>query len=172
VHLRTSLLALALAAVSLACPACSDEAPEPGAARPLVVVSVGPHRYFVERLAGDAVEVVSLLPPGASPTSFEPGIETLRILERAQLLVRVGHPHFPFERAWFDGLLRARGGRYFVEDRLTVADLKVYVWVQNLRSGVLDHVPVDLCDVQAATLVEHHARIHRHPGVVAYYEGS
>ena len=39
---------------------------------------------------------------------FEPGMEALRAIERANLLVRVGHPHFPFERAWLDDLLRDR----------------------------------------------------------------
>ena len=88
--------------------ACSGQTAEPETTRPLVVVSVEPHGWFVERLAAGAVDVVSLLPPGASPTHFEPGMNALRALERASLLVRVGHPHFPFERAWLDDLLRDR----------------------------------------------------------------
>jgi glutathione S-transferase len=68
-------------------------------------------------------------------------------------------------------MLVARGGKYFADGRLTVADLKVYVWIQNLRSGVLDHVPRDLVDRVAPGLVEHLERISGHPGVVAYYDG-
>lgn len=98
-------LALALCAAVLA---CSDPPPESRSGLPLVAVTVGPHRYFVEQLSGGAVDVIALLPPGASPADFEPGIETLRALEDASLLVRVGHPHFPFERAWLDRLLRER----------------------------------------------------------------
>jgi zinc transport system substrate-binding protein len=83
--------------------------------RPLVVVSVEPHRYFVEQLSGGAVEVIALLPPGASPTHFEPGMQALRALERASLLVRVGHPHFPFERAWLNRLLSDRSDLRIVD---------------------------------------------------------
>jgi glutathione S-transferase len=68
-------------------------------------------------------------------------------------------------------MLLARGGEYFADGRLTVVDLRVYVWVQNLRSGVLDHVPRDLVDRVAPALVEHHDRISAHPAVVAYYDG-
>jgi len=68
-------------------------------------------------------------------------------------------------------MLLARGGEYFADGRLTVVDLRVYVWVQNLRSGVLDHVPRDLVDRFAPALLEHHDRISAHPAVVAYYDG-
>ena len=67
-------------------------------------------------------------------------------------------------------ILRARGGQYFADDRLTVADLKVYVWIRSLRAGILDHVPADLTDRLAPDLVEHCERVVKHPGVVTYYD--
>ena len=73
-------------------------------------------------------------------------------------------------------LLRARleaaGGRYFSDDRLTVADLKVFVWIRALKSGVLDHVPPDLTDRVAPKLVEHMERVAAEPGVASYYAGK
>jgi len=65
--------------------------------------------------------------------------------------------------------LVAHGGHYFADGRLTVADLKVFVWVRHLRSGQLDHVPVDLTERVAPRLVEHHDRVKEHPAVKAYY---
>jgi glutathione S-transferase len=65
--------------------------------------------------------------------------------------------------------LVAHGGQYFADGRLTVADLKVFVWIRHLRSGQLDHVPVDLPDRVAPRLVEHHDRVKEHPAVKAYY---
>ena len=65
--------------------------------------------------------------------------------------------------------LVAHGGQYFADGRLTVADLKVFVWIRHLKSGQLDHVPVDLPDRVAPQLVEHHARVKQHPAVKAYY---
>ena len=66
-------------------------------------------------------------------------------------------------------MLDARGGEYFADGRLTVADLKVMVWVRGLRSGILDYVPTDLPDKLAPKLVEHLDRVLGHPKVDEYY---
>ncbi|MGB5702432.1 MAG: glutathione S-transferase family protein [Polyangiales bacterium] len=66
-------------------------------------------------------------------------------------------------------LLEARGGEYFADGQLTVADLKVMVWVRSLRSGILDHVPADLPDKLAPKLVEHLDRVLAHPKIAEYY---
>jgi len=68
-------------------------------------------------------------------------------------------------------ILETQGGEYFADNRLTVADLKVFVWLKSLRAGVLDHVPPDLVDRVAPKLAEHCDRIAKHPDVVAYYKG-
>ena len=66
-------------------------------------------------------------------------------------------------------LLERGGGEYFANKTLTVADLKVFVHTQWLRSGALDHVPTDLVDRLAPGLVAHQERIEADPRVVAYY---
>lgn len=65
--------------------------------------------------------------------------------------------------------LVAHGGRYFADNRLTVADLKVFVWLRHLKSGSLDHIPPDLPDLVAPRLVDHYERIKSHPGIEAFY---
>ena len=67
-------------------------------------------------------------------------------------------------------ILLAHGGEYFADKRLTIADLKVYTWIRNLRSGNLDYIPADLVDTVAPELVAHFDRVAAHPGIVAYYE--
>ncbi len=84
-------------------------------ARPLVVVSVLPQRYFVERIAGDAVEVAVMIPPGANPATHEPTIQQLRALHDASLVVTVGHPDFPFEHTWLGALLAEAAAPAVVE---------------------------------------------------------
>jgi len=102
---RGLALALSLSA-GLALPGCTEsESEDP---RPMVVVSVLPQEYLVDRIAGDAVRVEVLIPPGASPASYEPGIAQMRALSRAALCLRVGHPRFPFEKTWLDALLAER----------------------------------------------------------------
>jgi glutathione S-transferase len=65
--------------------------------------------------------------------------------------------------------LEVAGGEYFADRRLTVADLKTYVWIKRLKSGAQDHVPVDLADKLAPALVRHMERVAGYPGVAAYY---
>ena len=66
-------------------------------------------------------------------------------------------------------LLARGGGEYFADNQLTVADLKAFVQVRSLSSGLLDHVPTDLVDRLAPTLLEHQGRIEADARVVAYY---
>jgi prostaglandin-H2 D-isomerase / glutathione transferase len=75
----------------------------------------------------------------------------------------------PFYLKRLERRLEERGGECFAADRLSVADLKVFVWIRRLKSGNLDHVPTDLVDRIAPLLVQHYERIKNEPGVKAYY---
>ena len=66
-------------------------------------------------------------------------------------------------------ILQRGGGEYFADKRLTVADLKVYVQIRSLRAGTLDHVPTDLVDKLAPSLVQHAERVGSDSIVTAYY---
>ena len=68
------------------------------------------------------------------------------------------------------GRLKAAGGEYFADRRLTVADLKVFMLVRWLRSGSLDHIPRDLVDRVAPQLVAHAARVQAQPKIADYYQ--
>jgi len=103
---RRAAAILGLGLAALVAVACREEAPADP--RPLVVVSVLPQQYVVDRVAGDLVRVAVLIPPGANPTTHEPTVAERRALEEADLYVKVGHPHFAFERAWLDRLLADR----------------------------------------------------------------
>jgi glutathione S-transferase len=68
-----------------------------------------------------------------------------------------------------DELLTRGGGKYFADNSLTVADLKVSGQTGWLQSGSLDHIPTDLVQRVAPGLVGHQERIGSDPRVVAYY---
>jgi glutathione S-transferase len=68
-----------------------------------------------------------------------------------------------------DELLSRGGGEYFADNRMTIADLKVYVQTKSLLAGTLDHVPTDTLQRLAPALVAHKERIESDPKVVAYY---
>lgn len=65
--------------------------------------------------------------------------------------------------------LKRGGGEWFVEKRLTVADLKCFLWVRWLQSGALDHIPADVVDRSAPLLARHLERVKSHPKIAAYY---
>jgi glutathione S-transferase len=67
------------------------------------------------------------------------------------------------------GELLVRGGDFFADNRLTIADLKVLVLTRWLCSGKLDHVPTDLVSRVAPQLTEHLQRVESDPVVAAYY---
>jgi prostaglandin-H2 D-isomerase / glutathione transferase len=66
--------------------------------------------------------------------------------------------------------LKAAGGEYFADKRLTVADLKVFMWLRWIKSGVLDHIPADLPARHAPLLVQHFERVSGHPKIAGYYK--
>lgn len=65
--------------------------------------------------------------------------------------------------------LKAAGGEYFADRRLTVADLKVFMLIRWLKSGVLDHIPADIVQQHAPLLMQHLDRMMAHPKIAAYY---
>jgi prostaglandin-H2 D-isomerase / glutathione transferase len=69
----------------------------------------------------------------------------------------------------FEARLKAGGGEWFADNRLTIGDLKCYLFVRWLKSGALDHVRADIVARQAPLLVKHLERVESHPKVAAYY---
>lgn len=75
----------------------------------------------------------------------------------------------PVYLTWLEKQLITRGSTFFADDRLTVADLKVLVDVLMLTSGRLDHIPTDLAEQLAPTVLAHVKRVANLPEVLAYY---
>ncbi len=66
------------------------------AAGPLtVMVSIPPQIEIVKRIGGPTIVVEALIPPGRSPTTYEPSPRQLAALANADMLIPVG---VPFER--------------------------------------------------------------------------
>ncbi len=91
---QRSLPAVLIATFLLVVAACARPAPENKAEAEqgpvLVVASITPLGDFVRHVGGDRVQVEVLVPPGASPHTFEPTPEQVKLLARADLLVLNG----------------------------------------------------------------------------------
>ena len=80
---RIAVLLLALLVV-LGAVAC---APRASTGKLKVVATIFPLADFVKNVAGDKVEVITLLPPGADPHTWEPLPEQVKTIAEARLLV-------------------------------------------------------------------------------------
>lgn len=68
-----------------------------------------------------------------------------------------------------DQLLKRGGGEYFADNHLTIADLRAFVQMRALGSGILDYVPTDIVQRVAPALFDHQKRISADPIVRSYY---
>lgn len=62
-----------------------------------VSVSVIPQAFFVQKIAGNLVEVNIMVQKGKSPETYEPSLKELQKLSESQIYFNIG---MPFERAW------------------------------------------------------------------------
>jgi zinc transport system substrate-binding protein len=69
-----------------------------------IMVSILPQKYFVERVAGEGVSVEVMVEPGASPATYEPKAQQLRMLSEADAYIGIG---VPFENAWMNRITAA-----------------------------------------------------------------
>jgi glutathione S-transferase len=82
---------------------------------------------------------------------------------------KLGEEVFPFFLERLHTRLIEAGGEYFADDRATVADLSMAVWIRNLTSGNLDHIPADVVDRVAPLLIEHRDRVFAIDAIQAFY---
>lgn len=57
---------------------------------PTVLVSIAPHKFFVEKIAGSTVDVYLMVPAGASAHTYEPTPRQILIASQGEIWFRVG----------------------------------------------------------------------------------
>jgi zinc transport system substrate-binding protein len=67
-------------------------APASKSSKPVVLVTIPPYAYFVERIAGDAVSIEIFVPSGISPHDYEPTPRQIEKFIGANLWLRCGEP--------------------------------------------------------------------------------
>lgn len=77
-----------------------------------VTVSILPQKYFVERIAGDHVNVNVMVLPGANPETYEPKPEQMAQLSESAAYFSIG---VPFETTWLDKIAAANPSMLMVD---------------------------------------------------------
>ena len=70
--------------------------------KPILTVTLEPLRYLTEALTGNDFQVVSIVPKGSNPESYDPTPQQLVNLSRSQAYLRIGY--IGFEQAWMKKL--------------------------------------------------------------------
>ncbi len=68
----------------------------------VVTVSILPQKYFIEKIATNTIEVNVMIPPGASPVTYEPTPKQMKELSSSSVYFRIGH--IEFEKSWMKKL--------------------------------------------------------------------
>lgn len=97
-HIKTAILTLMILTVLF--PGCSVKSGNSG--KRIISVSILPQKYFTQAIAGDKFEVNVLIPPGATPESYEPTAQQMKNLSESVIYFKIGH--IPFEKAWMKNL--------------------------------------------------------------------
>lgn len=137
------VMTLLMAASSVAVAAgCNRESGSVG--KTPVAVSILPQAGFVEAVGGDKVEVIVMVPPGASPHTYEVTPDQMMQLSRAKMYAKVGSP-VEFELAWMDKLIAVNGNMLVVDCSQGVDLIKSQ---DNDEPGIDPHIWISVKNVK------------------------
>ena len=68
----------------------------------IVTVTIEPLRYFTEQIAGNRFKVVTMVPNGGNPETYEPSARQMMNLSESDMYIKVGN--IGFERTWMKKL--------------------------------------------------------------------
>ena len=142
--------------------------------KPILTVTLEPLRYFTEAIAGGHYEVVSRVPKGSSPESYDPTPQQLVALSRSQAYFRIGY--IGFEQAWmkklqanapemkvFDtsrGVDFIRGEGHWHGDHFHEGGVEPHIW-NSTRNAIIiaENIYEALCELDAIHQEEYKNRL-------------
>lgn len=104
----------------------------------VITVTIEPLRYFVEQIVGDKAEIVTLVPSGSSPETYEPTAQQMVALSKSMLFVKVGD--LGFERTWTEKIQGLSPSLVVVDSSKGIAA------VESSSRGVTDQHTWMSCD--------------------------
>ncbi|MFA5367642.1 MAG: zinc ABC transporter substrate-binding protein [Dehalococcoidia bacterium] len=124
-HTSTKIIAIVLiimlACIAMATASCGGKTSDSDKLG--VAVTLVPYADFVRQVGGDRVDVTVMVPPGASPHSYEPTPAQMVALSNAEAYVKAGSG-VEFELTWMNNLIAQNPGMLIVDSSQGIALLE------------------------------------------------
>ena len=131
---------------------------------PTLTVTIEPLRYLTEAIVGDKYHVVSMVPKGNSPETYDPTPQQLIALNQSNAYLRIGH--IGFEQAWMKKLEAnaphmkvfdtsqsidfIRGEGHWHGDHFHEGGVEPHIWNSTINATVIaDNICQALCQLDS-----------------------
>ena len=120
-----------------------------------VIVTIVPQADFVDKIGADNVAVTVMVPPGASPHTYEPTPGQLRAVSKAKMYFKVGSG-VEFENAWMDKIMALNPDMQVVDCATGISKMgkDPHIWNSPLNAKVIVE---NICDGLIEIDPEHEA---------------
>ena len=142
--------------------------------KPIITVTLEPLRYFTEAIVGDNYQVVSMVPKGSSPESYDPTPQQLVNLSQSKAYFRIGY--IGFEQAWMEkleancpdmkvydtsiGIDLIRGEGHWHGDHFHEGGVEPHIWNSTPNALIIaDNIYKALCELDATHQTDYQKRL-------------
>lgn len=139
----------------------------------VLTVTIEPLRYFTEAIAGENYQVVSMVPKGSSPETYDPTPQQLVQLHQSQGYLRIGH--IGFEQVWMnklrsnvpnmkvfdtsEGIDFIRSEGHWHGDHFHEGGIEPHIWNSTINAAIIaDNICQALCELDATNKIAYEAR--------------
>lgn len=140
---------------------------------PTLTVTIEPLRYFTETIAGDKYHIVSMVPKGSSPETYDPTPQQLVALNQSDAYLRIGH--IGFEQVWMEkieannphikvfdtseGIDFIRGEGHWHGNHFHEGGIEPHVWNSATNASIIaDNICKALCQLDSVNQTYYQTR--------------
>lgn len=123
-------------------------------AKPTVTVTIPPYQYFVEKIAGDKVDVNVMVSNGNNPETYEPNAQQMMELSNSALYLKVGS--IGFEQTWMKKLQDNAPGMKVIDTSVGIkpaqtpgGNIDPHVWMSCKNARIIaSNMLKALCELE------------------------
>jgi zinc transport system substrate-binding protein len=124
-----------------------------------IFVSIAPQKYFVQQICKELANVQVMVPPGASPATYEPKPRQMAAISKTRIYFSIG---VPFEKTWLKKIAAANPAMAVVPTDRGIKKQSIAVYHHHEDEKQPDHGTLDphiwlsppLVMIQARTILE------------------